>query len=139
MIGGCGTGIMKRLILSLLILPLALPGQELTLAGKSGAKSGWTVKLDPTAFLWVANADGSFTLKVLSGQAPTKKIIGQNLPRAADGTYSIPTGAKNLEIWVNGLHYWETTDFTVSASVLTPKPQAGNWPADADVRLNYEL
>ena len=130
---------MKRFLLSVLLVPLALSGQELTLAGKSGAKSGWTVKLDPTAFLWVANADGSFTLKVPPASAPAKKIIGQNLPRAADGSYSVPTGAKNLEIWVNGLHYWEIVDFTVSGLVITPKVGAGNWPADADIRANYEL
>ena len=113
--------------------------QELTLAAKSGSSSGWVLKVDPAAFRWTVGADGSLTLSIAPPGTTPKRIIGQVLPRSSDGTYSLPVGSKNPEIWVNGLHYWDLIDFNVSGSVLTPKPGAGNWAADADVRLNYEL
>jgi hypothetical protein len=76
--------------------------------------------------------------------APVKptRVYGTPLLRDAAGAYTIPaagtTAPSNVEIWVNGIHYWPTTDYTISGCVVTPKPAATNWPVNADVRANYD-
>lgn len=56
--------------------------------------------------------------------------------------WAIPAGARNIETWVNGLHYWENTDYTLTTeaggTVMRKAPAATNMDPAYDVRINYD-
>lgn len=65
-----------------------------------------------------------------------RRVVGQQLVRV-EGGWAAPAGAIDLEIHVNGIHYWLSYDYIVAAGVIVPL--AENMPADADVRASFSV
>jgi hypothetical protein len=101
--------------------------------GYAGNRATWWV-LGPS-FVVSGN-----TIDVRPAPAPPVlpvRVIGEKLAydTAAAG-WRIPAGAVNVELYVNGLHYWQGPDYTVDAGVI--KAISTNLMPEFDVRVSYE-
>lgn len=80
------------------------------------------------------------TLEINVPAQPKPRSVGVKLTwDAAASGYRLPAGARNVEMWVNGLHYWAPVDYTLQGDLVIPGT-AGNWPppGDAEVFVNFD-
>lgn len=118
-----------------LIVSAALLAQTATINwvyGYAGSRAVW----------WQLGPSFVVTGNVIDVKAPPPppsvvRVIGEKIAydTAAAG-WKVPAGAKNLEVWVNGLHYWPVTDYTDNGGVL--KAAGASMLPEFDVRFSYE-
>lgn len=125
--------------LLLILAALALPALAQTVPATSwiygyvGNRAAW-LRLDPAVFI--------VSGEVVSVKAPpappsAARVYGEKLAYDATVTgWKVPAGARNVEVFVNGLHYWPGVQYTLDAGTI--KPLNTNMLSDFDVRINYD-
>jgi hypothetical protein len=126
------------------VLILAL---TLLAASATAQSTGYMVPVWNGRYVWLNIGptliikDGMLDVATAAPAKPTR-LYGVALVRDATGAFTIPAAGtavpSNVEIWVNGIHYWPVTDYSISGRVVTPTPPATNWPTGADVRASYD-
>jgi hypothetical protein len=134
---------MKKVLLVIFALGIAAVAQQATnpitwVYGYVGNKAQW-FKLDMASFL--VAPDGTLSVKAPSAQVRQRAIGSKLAYDAPVGGWRIMATTVNLEIWVNGLHYWQDIDYSVTqepGGVLI-KPLGTNMLPEFDVRASWEM
>lgn len=82
----------------------------------------------------IDTANGILSVNV---PASVREVVNVVLTRAVDGSYAVPAGATNVKVFVNGLRYPPGINYTLAGDKITPNSAAGNWPASAEVMIDY--
>lgn len=129
---------MKKALLAAFLSIFAAQAQDIRIPATTGGQNGWILRLDSAQFLATVQPDGSLLLQIRPITPQNPRIFGLLVLRTTDGTYPLPPKATNVEVFVNGLHYFVEEDYSIVGNSIVPKAGAGNWPQDAKVRVNYD-
>lgn len=103
--------------------------------GWVGNKAAW-LRIGPTLQV---TGDVLDTKPSLAPPTPlVHRKVGIRLAAAELGGWTIPSNALDIEIYVNGIHYWEGVDYKIEAGRVVPLSTI-NMPLDADVRASYNF
>lgn len=122
------------LLLVLSVLPAFGQTKDYFITVQVPGQGRTILKLGPLFVIDTTN--GILNVNVPTNTAP-KEVVNVQLARSGDGTYMVPAGATNVKVFVNGIRYQPGGNYTLAGDKITPIVAAGNWPAGAEVVIDY--